>query len=573
VLTSPVILEEGFERTDKKLEPEEDDEDAFMRELQALDTSPSGVFGVKGNDKKDRTPERIKKSPSTRSPYRATHVIGGSASDQKSSSRPTAAQEVCASASLHEAFVCSGVRLVIEDTHGDRDYVGLSGISLYAEGGQYIRLSSNQVDANPRDMGVIGYADDVRTPDKLVNGVNDTTADNNMWMIPFTKGAKHTVTVTFGREVPLMCLQIWNFNKVVSGGDNQAHEVCCEENLLRGVSLASIELLCGSSGYTRLGQVMLRRAPGCDMVHFHQTMFLDDVERGRWRASKPTLMPKMSSYVSPRVNQDYETPILPTGMLWKFSFFENYNDGYYIGLDGIEMFDEKGAQLFPIEQGTGTIDALPHSLHDVALLDDDRIPESLFFPPVSSNRQMAPGQPGHRGWLAPLSRCMTQDERARSAANFSSGGKALYFRDNALFVMFHKPVSVSLVRLYNYSKTPSRGVKFFGVQVDGNDVFMGTLKSADQERCVPGVGSANAPPVRLGQSVLFSVDPKLAKTEKDRVTYSGTASQDVLCINERKVMVRSKTMYDKATNPAAEGIRSDLSKRPSTAAVGGGPRR
>ena len=133
--------------------------------------------------------------------------------------------------------------------------------------------------------------------------------------------------------------------------------------------------------------------------------------------------------------------------------------------------------------------------------------------------------------------------------------------------MFHKPVSVSLIRLYNYAKTPSRGVKTFGVNVDGNDVYMGTLKSAENEKSVPNVGSSSAPPLRLGQSVLFSHDPKLVKSEKERVHYSGSSSQDVLCINERKVMVRSKTMYSNVSNAAAEGIISDLSRRPSTAAV------
>ena len=99
---------------------------------------------------------------------------------------------------------------------------------------------------------------------------------------------------------------------------------------------------------------------------------------------------------------------------------------------------------------------------------------------------------------------------------------------------------------------------------------MGTLKSADSEKCVPNIGSASAPPSRLGQSVIFSSsDQRLIKSEKERVCYSGSSSQDVLCINERKVMVRSKTMYSNVSNAAAEGITSDLSKRPSTAKVRG----
>jgi len=85
---------------------------------------------------------------------------------------------------------------------------------------------------------------------------------------------------------------------------------------------------------------------------------------------------------------------------------------------------------------------------------------------------------------------------------------------------------------------------------------MGNLKSADQEE--------THPEGRLGQSVVFSVDPKVIASEKGRVLYSGSVSQDVLCINERKVMVRSKDMYQQQANTASEGIKSDLTQRPKT---------
>lgn len=42
-----------------------------------------------------------------------------------------------------------------------------------------------QLDATPRDLNGEGGCD-VRTLDKLVDGVNNTTLDLHMWMIPFT---------------------------------------------------------------------------------------------------------------------------------------------------------------------------------------------------------------------------------------------------------------------------------------------------------------------------------------------------------------------------------------------------
>jgi hypothetical protein len=70
---------------------------------------------------------------------------------------------------------------------------------------------------------------------------------------------------------------------------------------------------------------------------------------------------------------------------------------------------------------------------------------------------------------------------------------------------------------------------------------------------------------RLGQSIVFTSDNRVTRTEKERVFYSGASEQDVLCINEKKVMVRSKNMYH-TPNTASEGIKSDLSNRPTTSA-------
>lgn len=54
---------------------------------------------------------------------------------------------------------------------------------------------------------------------------------------------------------------------------------------------------------------------------------------------------------------------------------------------------------------------------------------------------------------------------------------------------------------------------------------------------------------------MFSNEAKVLNAHKDLVAFYNTNEQDVLCINERQVMVRSKTMYDKP------GIAADLEKR------------
>jgi len=70
----------------------------------------------------------------------------------------------------------------------------LTGLEVIDATGQAIPLDPSLLDANPRDLRVLpGYEGDDRTLDKLVDGVNVTTVDEHMWLIPFTKGEPHEV--------------------------------------------------------------------------------------------------------------------------------------------------------------------------------------------------------------------------------------------------------------------------------------------------------------------------------------------------------------------------------------------
>jgi hypothetical protein len=60
-------------------------------------------------------------------------------------------------------------------------------------------------------------------------------------------------------------------------------------------------------------------------------------------------------------NRLYQVPPCPSGLLWKFIFYENWFDGYYIGLDAIEMYDVEG-KLLDITACGGVVSAVPFSL-------------------------------------------------------------------------------------------------------------------------------------------------------------------------------------------------------------------
>lgn len=77
---------------------------------------------------------------------------------------------------------------------------------------------------------------------------------------------------------------------------------------------------------------------------------------------------------------------------------------------------------------------------------------------------------------------------------------------------------------------------------------------------------ANISLSRYGQTILFSSDTKLVNAHKDQIILHQvpqTADQDVLCINERQVMIRTKSMYDPPPISGEEALRN----RPTTSYI------
>jgi len=47
----------------------------------------------------------------------------------------------------------------------------------------------------------------------VIDGVNITVSDEHMWLIPYTAGANHTVTISFSKPEEIVGLRFWNYNK------------------------------------------------------------------------------------------------------------------------------------------------------------------------------------------------------------------------------------------------------------------------------------------------------------------------------------------------------------------------
>lgn len=96
---------------------------------------------------------------------------------------------------------------------------------------------------------------------------------------------------------------------------------------------------------------------------------------------------------------------------------------------------------------------------------------------------------------------------------------------NLLFVMFAEPVAISLIKLWNYAKTPSRGVDELEVYADDSLIFKGYLRSAP---------SYSGVPIDFVQTVVFTNDATVIARERKNVYVRGL-DQEVLLYNDNRL--------------------------------------
>jgi hypothetical protein len=461
------------------------------------------------------------------------------------------------------------ITLQLLSTWGDPHYIGMAGIQLLvpekAKTGQPPRLrrfplSSRHMDASPRDLRALGYEEDPRTLEKLVDGDNDGVDMTHMWMVPFSEQEPPQIRIDLGREMPIAALELWNYNK-------------SDEDTARGVKKMTFEL----DGRTLVHALAVRKATGVagfsgQRVNLHKDgmHYLDGhVSTNReWAVDPNHRVAKITrplQYQPVGAAQDFAPPLMPEGFVFKFVLVSTWGDPYYLGLNGIELINAHGA---PIHVRREQVHAVPHSVNEVFGDEQDaRIPSNLFN---GRNDSWEAGD----AWLAPLA---------------SSLGPEHQEDDNLLYVTFDEPTTLSMVRIWNYAKNPERGVSLLELWVDNLLVFRGGTKPAPTAESVADTahvsasldssasfeasrGSTGGEPQRhnFSQSILFTNDRRIVEEEKSngRIHYCGGNGQDVLEINEYKVMQESKES-ERAPDPRAEGIVADMELRPMTSVAGG----
>lgn len=107
----------------------------------------------------------------------------------------------------------------LHSTWGDPFYIGLNGLELYDERGAKIPLTADNIGAYPESVNVLpDNGSDLRTPDKLVDGVCDTLEGHHMWLSPVLPHVTNTVFVVFNTPRVVSKVKLWNYGKTRGRG-------------------------------------------------------------------------------------------------------------------------------------------------------------------------------------------------------------------------------------------------------------------------------------------------------------------------------------------------------------------
>ncbi|OQR91166.1 hypothetical protein ACHHYP_04929 [Achlya hypogyna] len=401
--------------------------------------------------------------------------------------------------------ICQEIKLFIRGNWGDPAEAGLTGLQV---------LDGN-FDAIPIDL------DCLLTPEALVlfGANNITTNADDMWLTSLAGSPEPALIINFGLRLSVGALKVWNYNASL-------------EDSYKGVKRLAImidgEWMSPPDGF------LIRKAPGNSNFDFGQfvqpkaahqhasaalarsiggNFFQTETfhhappptadpkrmgsQRGpprlETRSAKevPTTMPKIDEGVA---MQQYHTPLFPCGCIVKLVIMSTWGDPFYVGLNGLALYDGLNA-LVPIGEDQiqavpRDINVLPESKHaDVRTLDK-------LYDGVNNTYDDS------HMWLTPY--------------NLNPADPTV-----KIFVFFDEPIVLSKLMLWNYTKTPTRGVREFEVFMDDVLIYHGVLRKAPEctdpdllPRRKAGATSRRKPP-DMAQCVLFTNDADVIEAETD----------------------------------------------------------
>ncbi|XP_060552512.1 katanin-interacting protein-like isoform X2 [Ruditapes philippinarum] len=401
------------------------------------------------------------------------------------------------------------IELNFTATWGDLHYLGLTGLEVVGKEGEAIPVNIDMISAIPRDVTSLpGHERDDRTLDKVIDGTNVTLSDEHMWLVPFAEGNNHVVTIDFGEKVYIAGLRIWNYNK-------------SKEDTYRGARILHVaidnKVVSPDDGF------LVRKGLGTCHFDFAQEISFSPQS---WNPSAG--LSALGPSPSIDESQNYEVVQMPCGFIYQLQLFSTWGDTYYVGLNGIELFD---GNLQKIQLTESNISAYPDSVNVLEKIQNDvRTPDKL----IDGVNDTMDG--GHM-WLAPI----------------------LPGHLNRVYVIFDQPTSISMIKIWNYSKTANRGAKDFALLVDDLLVYNGVLQAVT-------TGARGILPTCEGpqayHTILFTNNKDILRKEKNTIINNHTGEQDVQMTNDKKIV-----SHYNDPKKATSGKPVDQNLRPTTSVI------
>lgn len=161
-------------------------------------------------------------------------------------------------------------------------------------------------------------------------------------------------------------------------------------------------------------------------------------------------MENFFEYVGSECPEEIVIPLLPKGRHLSFNLLSTWGDEHYIGLAGIELFNDKGIpitlQSFQIKANPPDINILPGYGQDPRTID--KLLDGIYT--TSDDLHM---------WLAP----------------FTKGN------NHIIQIDLGTPYRISMIRMWNYNKSrihSFRGARNLKIQFDERKIFEGEIKKA-----------------------------------------------------------------------------------------------